>query len=280
MKNKSKTLRRAGTLLTGLCMCISAYQAIAQRPPQEPPLKPRQAALIDVTGYWVAQLGEDWRWRMMTPAIGETTGIPVNQAASQFAKAWDPKKDIAEQAECRVYGAAGLMRLPERLHIYWVDDQTMEIDIDAGMQSRIFHFQDPQSALQPVAASPPSLQGFSSASWFRQPQRAGFVPRFGPPKPGQGGSLKVLTNNMTPGYLRANGVPYSGNAVLKEYFDRVEDEGISYLILTTVVQDPAFLNEEYISSYEFKLEPNNAKWNPKPCKINLPTSKTLPARGF
>ena len=172
------------------------------------------------------------------------------------------------------------MRLPERLHIFWVDDQTLQIDTDAGMQTRTLHFQDPRAPMQTASAAPPSLQGVSMATWFRQPQRAGFVPQFGPPKPGAGGSLKVITTNMTPGYLRANGVPYSANAVLKEYFDRVEDEGISYLILTTVVQDPAYLYEEYISSYEFKLEPNNAKWNPKPCKINLPTSKTLPASGF
>jgi hypothetical protein len=280
MTHNSMTVRRAAALLTGLCACILTSQAIAQRPPQGPPLKPKQAALIDVTGYWVAQMGEDWRWRMMTPAIGETTGIPVNPAGTQFAKAWDPSKDMADHAECRVYGAAGLMRLPERLHVYWVDDQTLEIDTDAGMQKRILHFRNPQAAVQSTPDEAPSLQGVSSASWFRQRQRSGFVPQFGPPKPGQGGSLKVVTTNMTPGYLRANGVPYSGNAVLKEYFDRVEDEGSSYLILTTVVQDPAYLNEEYISSYQFKLEPNNAKWNPKPCKINLPTSKTVPGSGF
>ena len=101
MKIQSTAARRAGTVLGGLCLCVLAYQASAQRgPPPGPPLKPKQAALIDLTGYWVAQLGEDWRWRMMTPAIGETTGIPVNPAGTQFAKAWDPKR--GHRRACRV----------------------------------------------------------------------------------------------------------------------------------------------------------------------------------
>ena len=40
-----------------------------------PPAQPQtgqQAALIDLTGYWVSVVDEDWRFRMMTPPKGDT----------------------------------------------------------------------------------------------------------------------------------------------------------------------------------------------------------------
>jgi len=77
--------------------------------------------------------------------------------------------------------------------------------------------------------------------------------------------LKVVTTHMKPGYLRKNGVPYSANAVLTEYFDRVELEGVSYLILTSVVEDRQYLNDLFITSEQFKMEPDDSKWSPSPC---------------
>jgi hypothetical protein len=71
---------------------------------------------------------------------------------------------------------------------------------------------------------------------------------------------------MRPGYLRKNGVPYSGDAVLTEYFDRVDVEGTPFLILTTVVEDPRYLTEPFITSEQFKREPDGSKWDPQPCR--------------
>ena len=78
----------------------------------------------------------------------------------------------------------------------------------------------------------------------------------------------MVTTHMRPGYLRKNGVPYSADAVLIEYFDRVEHLGSSYLILTSVVDDPKYLSDEFITSEQYRLEPNGAKWNPTPCRAN------------
>jgi hypothetical protein len=78
--------------------------------------------------------------------------------------------------------------------------------------------------------------------------------------------LKIVTTHMRRGYLRKNGVPYSENAKLTELFDRIEVDGISYLIVTSVVDDPRYLNDTFITSEQFKLEPDAAKWNPRPCK--------------
>ena len=77
-----------------------------------------------------------------------------------------------------------------------------------------------------------TLQGHSEARWFRQPQNRGIFGRGA----ARGGSLEVVTTNLTAGYLRPNGVPYSERAVVKEFFTLPEDG--TWLIVTTVVQDP------------------------------------------
>src|SRR6266852_3161802 len=72
----------------------------------------KTSAPIDLTGYWVAEITEDWRWRMVTPAKGDYLSIPINAAAEKAADAWDPAKDDAGGEQCKSYGAPGLMRAP------------------------------------------------------------------------------------------------------------------------------------------------------------------------
>src|SRR5688500_4655111 len=43
----------------------------AGRGAQASPPTARASAPIDLTGYWVAIVSEDWRWRMLTPAKGD-----------------------------------------------------------------------------------------------------------------------------------------------------------------------------------------------------------------
>jgi hypothetical protein len=76
---------------------------------------------------------------------------------------------------------------------------------------------------------------------------------------------------MKPGYLRRNGVPYSGDAVLTEFFDRTsEPNGDSWLILTSVVDDPAYLNLPFVLTTQFKREPDGSKFSPRPCEVTQP----------
>ena len=71
---------------------------------------------------------------------------------------------------------------------------------------------------------------------------------------------------MKAGYLRKNGVPYSENAVLTEYFDRhTETNGDEWFTVTTIVDDSKNLNQPFITSSSFKKEPDAAKWRPTPC---------------
>ncbi len=226
-----------------------------------PPPPAKAISPIDLTGYWVSIVDEDWRWRMVTPPKGDFASVPLNAEGRKVGNTWDPAKDDASEAQCKAYGAAGLMRLPTRLHITWADDSTLRIDSDAGKQTRLLHFDGSK-----WKGGEPTLQGDSVSLWQKQAQQRGFGPPAGGVRADGGGALKVVTSHMSAGYLRKNGVPYSDQAVLTEYFDRIEYKGVSYLILTSVVDDPHYLADTFITSEQFKLEADGSKWNPQDCK--------------
>src|SRR5580700_8738273 len=104
------------------------------------PATGQAAAPLDLTGYWVSLVTEDWRFPMVTPAKGDYASVPISQAGRAAADMWDPAKDEAAGEQCKSYGAAGLMRVPGRLHITWENENTMRIDTDAGTQTRLLHF--------------------------------------------------------------------------------------------------------------------------------------------
>ena len=218
---------------------------------------PRASAPIDFTGYWVAFVTEDWRYRMVTPPQGDYDGVPMTAEARQIADSWDAAADEAAGNQCRSYGAAAIMRVPGRLHITWEDDRTLRIDTDAGTQTRLFHFDAP-----PAAPGGPTWQGFSSAQWERPARGRGA----GPETSMAGGSIKVVTRMMRAGYLRRNGVPYSENAELTEYFELSPyPGGGQLLVVTAVVEDPRYLRQPFIVSSQFKKEADGSRWDPTPC---------------
>jgi hypothetical protein len=251
-------MKRAAFVSFVACGFFAAFVSLtsAQRgAPQQPPASPRAIAPYDFTGYWVSVVTEDWRWRMMTPAKGDYASVPLNADAQRAADTWDPAKDEAAGEQCRSYGAAAIMRVPGRLHITWQDDTTLRLDTDAGTQTRLFHF-----GRAPAPGGEPTWQGRSIALW--EPGGGG---RRGAP-PVLGGSLKVVTTGLRPGYLRKNGVPYSANAILTEYFNGThEDNGDAWLIVTTVVQDPRYLNGRFFTSSHFKKLRDASGWKPSPC---------------
>ena len=235
---------------------------------QAPPRTPRAAAPIDLTGYWVSIVTQDWRWRMVTPGKGDYQGIPITPEARKIAGAWDPAMDEAAGEQCKSYGAPALMSVPGRLHITWQDDNTLKVDTDAGTQTRLLHFGDDKAPPD----TPRSWQGVSVAQWLmpranvplllRPAERASDAP----PVRQAGGSLRVVTNNLRAGYLRKNGVPYSENASMTEHWDLYErPNGETWLTITTQVEDPQYLRNPRLIAPLFKKEPDNAKWDPTPC---------------
>ena len=235
-----------------------------------PPPTGQAGARVDLTGYWVSVVTEDWLWRMITPPKGDLASIPLNAAGTQAAGTWDLAKDNASGDQCKAFGAAAVMRIPGRLHITWQDANTLKVETDAGRQTRLFYFNG--------TGTPPtgrSLQGFSVAAW-ESPNVGGGGGGFGSFAAGAAGGLKVVTTQLSAGYLRKNGVPYSQNAVVTEYFDRHSDFGSEWFTVTTIVEDPQYLTQPFITSTHFRKEPDGAKFTPMACHTDPPkTDKPL-----
>jgi hypothetical protein len=277
---------------TALSAALSLSQVtFAQRgPPAQPPTpkSAREAAPIDLAGYWVSVITEDWRWRMLTPPHGDYASVPLNPMGKKIADMWTP----AEDGSCKAYGAAGLMRMPTRIHITWADPDTLKLETDWGQQTRMFHFipgrpygmnamgidvelpgmvRGASDAEQGAA----TLQGHSVAVWelpyaidasvgLRGPQRAGGFGRPSAPQPG--GDLEVLTSHLAPGWLRRNGVPYGEHTQLTEFYQTFTDPvGKKWVDVTTEVVDPEYLMAPFITSSDFRSEPDGSKWAPHPC---------------
>lgn len=297
MKQHQMKNRVLPAILTAFLLAASARGA---QPPAAAPAAttPRNAVQTDLTGYWVAQVTEDWRMRMITPPKGDFIGIPLNQAGAEIANSWDLAADNARGDECKAFGAGGIMRQPTRLRISWEDDSTLQVETDLGEQTRLFRFSADQAARNAAR----SWQGYSAAYWVRSPvqqaaegltQAAGLLG--GPPTaainantaavaagnaanldPVYPGWLKVVTTNLKAGYLRKNGIPYSENAVVTEYYDHFSIFGTDYLQVVTVVEDPTYLRKALVVSNQFKREADGAKWNPQPCRTDPPTVAEQP----
>ena len=234
--------------LSGL---LSAQGRAGRGGDKGPPPSAKAAAPFDLTGYWVSLIVDEWRFRV-SPQKGDIPYLPLNAAARQVANAWDPAKDEADGKACKAYGAVGVMQRPGRLHITWADDNTLKMEADAGTQTRLLHF-----GAAPAQHGEPGWQGYSVAQWQRPGGRGA--------QPG-GGSLKVVTDNLLPGYIRKNGVPYSERAVLTEYFNRIAGaQNDLYFAVTAMVDDPTYLTQPFVRTYQFKQQADAAGWDPTGC---------------
>jgi hypothetical protein len=254
----------AAVIALGLAVRVDAQRGGAPQPPRAP----RAGAPIDLTGYWVSIVTQDWRWRMVTPAKGDYGGVQMTPAARKIADAWDPAKDETAGEQCKSYGAPALMNVPGRLHITWQDDTTLKVDTDAGTQTRLLRF----GKVETPADAPRTWQGVSQAQWLTprpnvplQLRPADRTADTAPVRP-TGGSLQVVTRHLRTGYLRKNGVPYSENAVLTEYWDLYKrPNGEEWLTITTQLEDPQYLPNVRLTAPIFRKEPDGKKWDPTPC---------------
>jgi hypothetical protein len=257
------------------CLLTFTLGAEAQQPAAQRTAK--AAAPFDPAGYWVPLITEDWRFRMVTPPKGDYASVPLTPEGRRVADTWDRTKDDAAGNQCKAFGVGGISRQPGRLHITWQDDNTLKLEYDAGTQTRMLHFG------QEKLAGERTWQGYSMAEWDLP--AAGGRGGGGGNAVGAGGAqgrasvtgrpgaLKVVTTGMKDGYLRKNGVPYSENAVITEYIDRLgpEPDGAIYLLIRTSVDDPKYLQQSFVTSTHFRLEADGAaKWKPTPCKTEAP----------
>ena len=270
------------TFSAAVAFAIWAPAAILAQAPPGAGQTAKAAAPIDLSGYWVALVTEDWRYRMLTAPKGDYYSLPLTPEARKVADTWDAAQDVAQGKQCLAYGAPALMRQPARVHVTWDNDNALKVEVDAGKQTRLLAFGAPRQTGEAT------LQGSSTAQW-QSPQITRFytskisardadTPGFrgqtpvgaDPPDTRKlGGTLKVVTTHLKPGYLRNNGVPYSANAVLTEYYDIHRDAGQEYLVITSIVDDPKYLYVPWVVSNHFRREADGSKWNPQPCDLIL-----------
>jgi hypothetical protein len=241
-----RALLSAGVLLLSLAAANAQNPSAPAATSTGATASAKASAAVDLTGYWVAFVTEDWRFRMITPRKGDYQAVPMNPQGRKVANAWDPAADEAAGNQCKAYGAGAIMRLASRFHITWQDENTLRVDSDWGTQTRLFHF----NAAASPAPGERTWQGYSIGQWEKP------------------SSLKVTTNNLRAGYLRRNGVPYSENAVVTEYFDLAPlPSGGQALLVTTIVDDPQYLFQPFIVSSQMKKEAGGEKWDPTPCTV-------------
>jgi hypothetical protein len=230
-----------------------------------PTASPKAQAPFDPSGNWVSLITRDWRFRMVVPGRGEYQGMPLSLAGKKFADSWNAAADESAGKQCEAYGAGVTMLVPERLLISWQDDQTLKVQTDAGMQTRLLHFVAPGA--QPE--TPRSWQGYSTAAWMIH-----HISTLGPgdvlPVENEHfGSLKITTNDMLAGILRKNGVAYSDQSTLTEYWAMQRDpvSQLQYLIVTAALHDPVYLVSDYYYTATFLKETDGSKWHPTPCSL-------------
>jgi hypothetical protein len=265
-------MKKLITLVLSTLLATTAMNTYAQRGRGGPPPEPgRASAPVDLTGTWVSIVTEDWRWRMVTPQIGDLANIPENEAAREYAMAWRPEMDAGN--ECRAYGAPAIMHRPGRINISWENDMTFKLDFDAGHQTRYFYFD------HSVEAGAPSRQGHSLAQWETprglqvSPGVSNVVPigmQF--PRPEMvSNALQVITTNITEGYLRKNGMIHSDQVEVREYFNLITiPDGSEWLIVDIIVEDPVYLTTDWVTSMNFKKEPDDSNWSPEDCFVTNP----------
>jgi hypothetical protein len=248
--------RRLPLLAVMSALLLAGPAGIYAQRGQRGPAVPQTAkgiAVVDLTGTWVSVITEDWKYRMVTPKKGDYDSVPANPAGLRAFATWDPAKDEAAGEQCKTYGAVGGMRLPGKLRISWQDEGTLKIEMEAGTQTRLIHF----GVTGSPAGEQASWQGFSAGLW-----EAAITGRGQPRK----GDLKVVTTHLRPGYVRKNGVLYSGNAELTEYFHRMTaPNGDQWLTLISELRDPQYYQEPWVISSHFKKVADNTPWKPEAC---------------
>ncbi len=290
-------------LLTGRTLLAAAF-AIAQggfitahaQNPEGTPQTARQAALVDITGYWVSVVNQDWRFRMITPPKGDYAQVPLTTAGRALADTFDPALYGGENyqtsgiIDCRAYGGANVMRMPTRLRISWESENVLKIETDWGEQTRLIHF-DPENLYGDIrqafllgqevgtgSGQALSQQGYSFAQWERPYQINAPVWLRGPVGGGgglgtermgerqAGGSLAVVTTRLQPGWLRRNGVPYSSSTRVIENYRTFEDPtGAQWFNVTMQITDPEYLTRPFNLTADFRKEPDGSNWAPHPC---------------
>jgi hypothetical protein len=194
-------------------------------------------AQVDLSGVWGPQLNfEDEPERGLGPELVDFGGLPINDAARQWALSWDPVRLSLPEHQCQVHTVAYIHRGPHRFRLWEErDPQTQNV---VALRMYISTYEQNRTIWMDGRAHPPEYaahtwMGFSTGKW-------------------EGNILTVNTTHIKQGWHRRNGVPSSDLITLTEHFIRHGE----HLTHVTVVTDPVYLAEPMIKSQDFLLNSN------------------------
>jgi hypothetical protein len=190
-------------------------------------------AQLDLTGIWSPVFHEDQPERIPGPELVDYLGLPINDAARQWALAWDPSRLTLPEHQCQVHTVAYMYRGPLLLRVWEErDPQTQEL---IAIRQYISNYEQNRTIYMDGRPHPPpyaahTWMGFSTGRW-------------------EGNILTVTTTHIKQGWHRRNGLPSSDRITLVEHFIRHDD----HLTHVTVVTDPDYLTEPLIKSQDVTL---------------------------
>ena len=192
-------------------------------------------AQADMDGVWQPRYHEDQPERIPGPELKDYLGLPINDAARQFADAWDPGRIALPEEQCRVHVSPYIYRGPTNLRI-WEEKHPKTQDVIA---LKHYHSTYEQTRTiwmdgrpHPGPNAPHTWMGFSTGRW-------------------DGDMLIIETTHLKQGWVRRNGVPMSDRAKMTEYWVRNGD----LLTHITMLFDPVYLTEPMVRSQEFVRSP-------------------------
>ena len=133
---------------SGVCCCVTQatdHASAGRRCPAATAAAAataRSAAPIDLTGYWVSVVT-----RRLALAHGHAGQGRLRERADHARGAEDRRRLGSGERRSRRRAVQSLRRAGDHggaspLHITWQDDNTLKVETDAGMQTRLFQFGD------------------------------------------------------------------------------------------------------------------------------------------
>jgi hypothetical protein len=196
------------------------------------------SAQVEMSGVWTPLFHEDQPERIPGPELADFVGLPINEAARQWALSWDASRFTLQEHQCQVHTAAYMYRGPLLLRIWEErDPQTHEV---IAIRHYISNYEQNRTIYMDGRPHPPEFaphtwMGFSTGKW-------------------EGDIRTVTTTHIKQGWHRRNGVPSSDQITLTEHFI-LHGNRLSHV---TIVTDPVYLTEPLIKSHEFVRSDNPA----------------------
>lgn len=188
---------------------------------------------VDLSGHWAQKIHEDTAERNKGPAIGDYSGLPINEAARMRADTWDAAKWSVPEHQCEPHPADYAPHGPASVRI-WSEVDPITQDVIAWHV--VFMFMTSHQTIwmdgrpHPPKEAAHTWMGFTTGKW-------------------EGDTLVSTTTHLKEGWLRRNGVPRSDKATLTEYWIRHDN----YLTVVAVIEDPVYLTAPLIRSWDWTL---------------------------